>query len=450
MEPFRYHVYVCEQQKPEGVPCCMARGSRAVIDALRGELARRGLMNEVQVTTCGSLGLCERGPNMVVYPEGAWYSGLTPQDVPEIVESHFVKGKPVARLLNTDAAALKTEIQGNRDRFLAAQRARDAAGVLPDDVQQTLRAFMESRAALTALELNVFTALGEGATAEETAERIGAAPRSTEMLLNALVSMNLLSKQGRVFRNTPLSARFFTDGSPDSARQAQLHTANLWRSWSTLTDAVRAGTSVYQREDDAEWTESFIAAMHRIASERTAPVVAALDAASVRRMLDLGGGSGAYSIAFARANPQLVAEILDRPEVLAIAQRHIVAAGLTERVIVRPGDLRQGSLGSGYDLVFISAICHMLSPEENRDLIARAHAALAPGGRVAIQDFILNADKTTPRHAALFSLNMLVATEGGASYSEQEYAGWLREAGFTGIRRIVLPGPANIMAAVRG
>ena len=83
MEPFRYHVYLCEQQKPEGVPCCCARGSRAVVEALRKELAARGLFNEVQITTCGSLGLCERGPNMVVYPEGVWYSGLTPEDVPE-------------------------------------------------------------------------------------------------------------------------------------------------------------------------------------------------------------------------------------------------------------------------------------------------------------------------------------------------------------------------------
>jgi hypothetical protein len=146
---------------------------------------------------------------------------------------------------------------------------------------------------------------------------------------------------------------------------------------------------------------------------------------------------------------ELRAEILDRPEVLAIARRHIEAAGLGSRVATRPGDLRADSFGSGYDLVFLSAICHMLSPEENRDLFARSRAALAPGGRVAIQDFILNADKTAPRHAALFSLNMLVATAGGASYSEDEYAAWLREAGFTGIRRIPLPGPTGLITGVR-
>src|ERR1022692_3179978 len=89
MQPYRYHVFVCDQQKPEGVPCCSARGSRKVVDALRGEVAAQGLADEVQITPCGSLGLCERGPNMVVYSEGVWYSGVSPNDVPELVRSHF-------------------------------------------------------------------------------------------------------------------------------------------------------------------------------------------------------------------------------------------------------------------------------------------------------------------------------------------------------------------------
>ncbi len=127
MEPFRYHVYVCTQEKPDGAPCCAARGSVAVLDALRAELGRAGLDGEVQVTTCGSLGLCERGPNMVVYPDGVWYSGVQPGDVGEIVREHFGHGRAVARLANTDAAALKAEISENRRKAIAAMRARAAA-----------------------------------------------------------------------------------------------------------------------------------------------------------------------------------------------------------------------------------------------------------------------------------------------------------------------------------
>ncbi len=89
MEPFRLHVYACQQEKPGNAPCCAARGSAAVLDALRKELAAQGLMGEVQVTTCGSIGMCERGPNMIVYPEGVWYSGVQVSDVPELVREHF-------------------------------------------------------------------------------------------------------------------------------------------------------------------------------------------------------------------------------------------------------------------------------------------------------------------------------------------------------------------------
>src|ERR1022692_3080772 len=114
MEPFRFHVFVCDQQKTEGVPCCAARGSGQMLEALRREINARGLEDEVQVTTCGSLGLCEHGPNLVVYPEGIWYSGVTSADVPEIVRSHFQQGTPVEALVCADAPAVRAEILYNR------------------------------------------------------------------------------------------------------------------------------------------------------------------------------------------------------------------------------------------------------------------------------------------------------------------------------------------------
>jgi len=450
MEPFRYHVFVCDQQKPEGVPCCAARGSGQVLEALRREVNARGLEDEIQVTACGSLGLCEHGPNLVVYPEGIWYSGVTPADVPEIVRSHFQKGTPVERLVRTDPAALRAEIVQNREKMFAARRAREAAGVLPDDLNDRIRGFQESRVILTALELDLFGAVGDGAAAAEVAATLRTHPRATETLLNALASLLLLVKHEGVFHNSPAAARYFTAASPDNARPALLHTAHLWHRWSTLTDCVRAGTAMARDEISSrgqEWTEAFIAAMHRNASERAPLVVRAVGAENVRRMLDVGGGSGAYSIAFARANSALRADILDLETVAPIAKRHIQEAGVADRVQVRTGDLRSGPLGEGYDLVFVSAICHMLSPAENLDLLGRCRAALKPGGRVVIQDFILEPDKTAPRFAALFALNMLVGTEGGSSYSEPDYSAWLGEAGFWEIRHARLPGITGLMIA---
>jgi (2Fe-2S) ferredoxin/ubiquinone/menaquinone biosynthesis C-methylase UbiE len=452
MEPFRCHVYVCDQQKPEGVPCCAARGSTKVIEVLRREIAARGLADEVQVTVCGSLGMCERGPNMVVYPEGVWYSGVTVDNVAEIVREHFQTGRVVERLTSTDPTALKVEITANRNKMLAGMRAKDAAGALPDDVAQTLRAFQESRVLLTAVELDVFAAVGPGATAGAVAFKLSADTRAMEMLLNALVAMGMLSKRDGVFANTPVSARFFLEGSPDDARAATMHTVHLWDRWSLLTECVRTGTAVGRdeiRDRGEAWTRAFIAAMHRNAAERAPLVVEAVGTEGVQRMLDVGGGSGAYAIAFARASGSLQVHLLDLETVVPIAQGHIDKAGLSDRIHARAGNLRTDRLGESYDLVFVSAICHMLSEEENQDLVRRCYVALAPAGRLVIQDFILEPDKTAPKSAALFSLNMLVGTRAGASYSETEYSAWLREAGFEEVRRIRLPGPSGLMLGTR-
>jgi 3-hydroxy-5-methyl-1-naphthoate 3-O-methyltransferase len=449
MEPFRYHVFVCTQEKAEGAPCCSVAGSGRVLSALHGELGAKGLSDEIQVSSCGCLGICDSGPVMIVYPEGTWYAKLTPNDVPEIIASHFQAGQKVARLERTDCEAMKAEILDHRNKYLAMLKAKDAAGVLPDDVNELVRGFMPSRAVLTALELDVFTAVGEGGTAKQIAAKIHTAARATEMLLNALVSLKLLEKREGVYTNTPLSARFFVEGTPDSARTAQLHMANVWKRWSTLTEAVRAGTSVAPRGDNG-FVVPFIAAMDHTARGRARAVVEATGVNGARRMLDLGGGSGAYSIAFAKAAPALRVDIVDLPEVLPITQEHIRKAGLADRISTCAGDMLAIPLESGgYDLVLLSAICHMYSPEENQQLFQRAYAALAPKGRLVVSDFILEADKTAPRFGALFALNMLVSTRAGASYSEPEYEAWLKAAGFAEAKRVRIPGPANLIIAAK-
>jgi len=452
MEAFRHHVYVCDQKKPDGAPCCSANGSAKVIEALRREIGRQGLTADVQVTTCGSLGLCQRGPNMVVYPDGVWYSGVHPEDVPELVREHFANGRVVARLVSGDERAVRAEIDGNMQKRLAALKARDEAGVLPDDLQQAIRGYQDSRVLLTAIELDVFTAVGAGASAAEVAERLGTDPRATGSLLNALAALEVLTKRDGAFANAPAAARFLASGSKDDSRAALMHTVHLWARWSTLTECVRQGTSVTYEEmadRDGDWTRAFIAAMHKNATFRAPHVARTVGLEGVRRVLDLGGGSGAYSIAFARAQEGLTAEVFDVETVVPLAERHIAEAGLAERVKTRIGDLRTDDYGTGYDLVFISAICHMNSPDQNLEMFRRALAALAPSGRVVVQDFILNPDKTGPKHGALFALNMLVGTRAGSAYSEAEYAGWMGEAGFRDVARLRLPGPSDLIVGRR-
>jgi predicted O-methyltransferase YrrM len=326
--------------------------------------------------------------------------------------------------------------------------ARQAAKDVPDDLLRLVRGFQASRVVLTGLELDVFSAVGSGANADAVARSRAADARGMTVLLNALTALGLLTKQGDVFACTPAAARFLAAGSTDDARDALKHNLSLWQRWSTLTEAVVAGHAVLSEELRARgdaWTVPFIAAMHRNAALRAPLVVAAVGAAGVERLLDVGGGSGAYSIAFAQANPELEAEILDLESVVPIAQRHVREAGLETRIRTRVGDLRRDELGSGFDLALVSAICHMLGPEDNRALFARIRKALVPGGRVVVQDFIVDETGTAPAHAALFAVNMLVGTEAGSTYSAAEYRAWLQGAGFAEVRLVELPGPSDLV-----
>jgi (2Fe-2S) ferredoxin/predicted O-methyltransferase YrrM len=449
MEPFRHHIFVCTQEKPEGVTCCPSSGSMRVLQALHRELGSQGLSGEVQVSSCGCLGLCDDGPIMITYPEGVWYRKVKEEDVPEIVSSHLRSGKVVSRLEWNDAPAMKAAATEHTRQYLAMVKAKDEAGTLPDNLYEMTRSFMPSRALLTALELDIFTAVGPGGSAAQVADRIHADARATEMLLNALASLKLLEKRDEAFFNTAASARFFTAGSRDNAQPGLLHIAHIWHRWSTLTECVRAGTSVHAARGEDDWTRDFIVAMDHNAKERAGAVVKAVETGGIKRMLDLGGGSGAYSIAFARAVPELKSEILDLSDVVPLTQRYIHQAGLADRITTRAGDMLRDPLGENHDLILILAICHMFSPEENRQLFQRAYRALAPKGQLVVQDFILEPSKTAPRAAALFSLNMLVGTSAGASYSEPEFANWMREAGFCDVRRVRLPGPSGLMVGVR-
>ena len=310
------------------------------------------------------------------------------------------------------------------------------------ELMQTMRSYQESRLLMTAIELDVFTAVGDGATAAQMAERTQAHPRSTETFLNALVAIGALTKKD-VYRNTPDTARYLTAGSPDNQRPVLMLTVNSWKAWTTLAGAVRAGTAVSRpgvEAEDPQWTESFIAAMHSNARSTAGELVRAVGVAGVRRLLDVGGGSGAYSIAFAEANPELRAEVLDLALVVRIAQKHIAEAGLAGRVTTRVGDLTKDDFGRDYDLILLSAICHMLGPEENQDLLRRCYRALARGGRLVIRDFILEPGKTAPKHAALFAVHMLVNTRSGSTYTELEYREWLKGAGFS---RTTRPDPSG-------
>ena len=311
-------------------------------------------------------------------------------------------------------------------------------GSFPDRVWETASAFRRSRALLTAVELDLFTALGPASTpSSEVAEAMGCDPRATDRLMNALVAMGLLQKSGERFANVPDGLRYLVRGSPDYLA-GLMHSANLWDKWSTLTGAVRAGGSVQpagMADRGEEWIRAFISAMHDRARLRAKSLVSVLDLAGVHSVLDLGGGSGAYAAAVVRACSGITATVFDRPEVVPLTRSYLREAGCSEAVHALAGDFHTDDLGSGYDLVLMSAVLHSNTPAQNRALLEKTASVLNPGGRVVIRDFIMAPDRTSPLRGALFALNMLVNTAGGDTYTEEEYRAWMKDAGLVLIRR---------------
>jgi SAM-dependent methyltransferase len=305
-----------------------------------------------------------------------------------------------------------------------------------DDIQQLARNYQRSRILFTAYELGVFTELGgERKTSAEVASALGTDPRATDRLLSALAILGLLNKEEGRFANAAAAARYLVRGKPEYMA-GLMHGVHLWDAWSTLTAAVRAGTSVFERpggEAGERRTEAFIAAMHYGASLRAERLVATLDLDGVSRVLDVGGGSGAYAMAFVRATDNITATVVDVPRVTPLTRRYVEAEGLSGKIDVVEGDANVDPLPRGYDLVFMSQLLHSNSPAENEALIANGAASLNAGGRLVVQDFVVDEGRAGPPRPVIFALNMLVNTAAGDTYTESDIRGWMEAAGLNDI-----------------
>jgi SAM-dependent methyltransferase len=213
-----------------------------------------------------------------------------------------------------------------------------------------------------------------------------------------------------------------------------LHASSIWERWSDLTRIVRETGRAERKEaglfEDPQELEAFIGAMHVVGSMMADRVAARVDPGSARRLLDVGGGSGTYTIAFLKTSPELTATIFDRPPVVEMARRRLEDEELLGRVELVGGDFYQDEFPPGHDLVWLSAIIHQNSPEQNLDLYRKIHRAMTPGGRLVIRDHVMSEDRTEPESGALFAINMLVGTPGGGTYTFEEIRDGLIAAGF--------------------
>jgi hypothetical protein len=296
------------------------------------------------------------------------------------------------------------------------------------------RAFWEARILLTAAEIDIFSLLLDTPkTSGQVSRELSSDQRATEALLNALVALGLLVKTEGAFRVKPGFERALSSSASETALPVIQHMAQLWESWGRLTEIVRKGKvmrSVEALERDERGLRAFIGAMHTIGLGLARGVVARLDLSGHRNMIDVGGGSGVYTIAVLQASPEMRATIFDRPLVIEIARQKLAEEGMTDRVGLVSGDFYADALPDGHDLALLSAIIHQNDAEQNVELYRKVFAALAPGGTVVVRDFVMSEDHTEPPDGAFFAINMLVNTPGGSTYSFEDISKDLRAAGF--------------------
>jgi SAM-dependent methyltransferase len=303
-----------------------------------------------------------------------------------------------------------------------------------------------------AVHHRLFDLLEGGAkTAEEVSKENGAAVRGVRALLNALVALQLLRKDGGGrYSLTPESATFLIRGKPGYLGGFMRHGDTLIPKWLQLSEVVKSGkpaVAVNQEGDGTEFFESFVEDLFTVGYPAAKALAEALP--GKKRVLDLAAGSGVWSIPFAQKSKDVRVTALDWAGVLGTTCKVTERLGVSEQYEFREGDLRTSDFGAGYDVAVLGQILHSEGAKQSQALLGKTFRALAPGGTIAIAEFLANDDRTGPPLAMIFAVNMLVNTDEGDTFTVPEISGWLTEAGFVEPRTLEVPAPSPLILATK-
>ena len=307
---------------------------------------------------------------------------------------------------------------------------------------RTAGSYWEACTLQTGVKLEIFTKIGDGyLAAEEIAQKLDGDERGTTMLLNALTAMGLLIKKDNRYANTTEGKSLLVKLSPQYIGYLILHHTQVINSWSQLSEAVRSGKPVRQQPYNEEERENFLMGMFNLAMASAPQLAAQIDLSNRRHLLDLGGGPGTYAIHFCLANPKLRATIFDLPTTRPFALRTVKQFGLKDRIDFMAGNYVEEEIKGSYDVSWLSHIFHGEGPEDCQRIIQKTLSVMEPGGLIFIQDFILGDSLDRPLFPAIFSLNMLINTPKGQTYSEKQIKEMLAKAGVKEIKRVPYKGP---------
>lgn len=309
-----------------------------------------------------------------------------------------------------------------------------------------------------ALRHGVFDRLADGPqTVDQLAAHSGASVRGLRAIANALVGLELLSKNDRgAYSLVPESAQFLVSSKPSYLGGLIRHTSvQLVPKWLHLNEIVetgRAATGVNQEDEGSAFFHEFVADLFPMsypAAQRLADVLEIAAAPAAVRVLDLAAGSGVWSIALAQRSPQVTVTAVDWPGVLDVTRRMTARFGLQERYTFVAGDLLSADFGTGHHVATLGHILHSEGETRSRALLRKTFDALAPGGTIAIAEFLVDEGRRSPAMGLIFAVNMLVATQDGDTFTFAEIAAWLHDAGFRNARLVESPGQSPLILADR-
>ena len=328
--------------------------------------------------------------------------------------------------------------------------------VSPHKVLDVTWGFAVTHIISTAVELDLFTCIDNGhSTVEALARETGSSNRGLRILLDALAGLRYLEKADGHYRLAPVARVYLSQRSPSYLGGVVLHSRQLQANWMRLTGVVRTGRAphaVESEEDHGEFFAQFVDALFALHSP--AAVTAARELwpdgpAPGRRVLDIGAGSAVWSLAFARRNPQARITAADWPLVIErVTSRCVAREGASDRYDYLPGNFRHADFGEAqFDVAILGHICHSEGPARTRQLFARVHRALKPGGHILIADLIADDQRSEASFPLLFAVNMLVNTEEGDTFTLAEYRQWLQAAGFKRMRTLDAPSTSPLIVA---
>ena len=330
-----------------------------------------------------------------------------------------------------------------------------AEKLTPERIMQFAWGYAPTLIIEAALRTGVFDRLDRGPrTLTQMAAETGASTRGLSALLNALVGLKLLARLDEGYALTAESAAFLVSSKPDyRGLFFQHHREQLLPQWEQLTEAVRSGKPAAQTNrqcDGPEYFARFVESLFPVsfaAAQALGRHLGIPEASAPVSVLDIGAGSGVWGIALAKQSPHVRIRAVDWPQVLEVTRRVAAQHGVAERLTAVAGDYCEADFGRDHHVAVLGHILHSEGPERNRQLLAKTFHALAPGGTLAIQEFVPDEDRCGPPQPLIFAVNMLVNTEAGTTYTFAEMSAWLCEAGFLNPRLLDVPGPSPLVLA---